>query len=212
MKLYHGTSSEHLMDILKNGIRPRGIREGNWEKCPSRPDCVYLTDAYGFFYAGSTIDDKGTMCIIEVDVPTDGLLPDEDFVEQAMRHDVDTEQDPDYNVLAATWAIRDNLEAYRKYWDASLLGLGNVAYQATIQPHQITRYALVDDTAFLMAFDPVICLANYGLMGAYYRNSMKWLFDPKAEFEEDMLGRSDAIREMPRINIKVIPDEFGKDE
>ena len=205
MKLYHGTNSNHLGDIFEKGIRPRGTRDGNWEKCPSRSDCVYLTDAYGFFYAGASVEETGTMCILEVEVDTEKLLPDEDFIEQAMRPTVQEETE-DYNVLAVTWEIRDNLEQYREYWQASLVGLGNVAHQDTIQPHQVTRYALVDDMAFLMSFDPVICLANYGYMGSYYRNSMKWLFDPEAEFEEDkLMDRSGFIRELPRDNIKVIP-------
>ena len=29
--LYHGTSERHVADILKNGLKPRGKRRGNWK-------------------------------------------------------------------------------------------------------------------------------------------------------------------------------------
>lgn len=201
MILYHGTSDKDLLSVMQSGLRPRGVKEGRWDKCPSRPDCVYLTDAYGFFYAANAIEDGGNMVIFEVDVDPDSLLPDEDFVEQAFRHT--QEPGEDYDMLATTFAIRDDLEEYQEYWSASLIGLGNVAHQDVIHASQIKRYAVVEDLAFSMAFDPVICLANYAIMGAYYRNSMKWLFDPDCEMEDTFGDRNQFIREMPRTDIKV---------
>lgn len=203
MILYHGTTSSALLTILEKGIQPRGAKDSIWDKCPSRPDCVYLTNAYGFYYAGNAVAEKGDMLILEVEVKTDLLLPDEDFIEQAMRSGMET--DVDYNMLAVTWDIRDNLPDYKRYWCDSLAGLGNAAHQGIIYPGQIKRYAVVSDMAFGMSFDPTICLANYSIMGAYYRNSMKWLFDPDCEMEdtEFVADRNEFIRKLPRTNIKV---------
>jgi hypothetical protein len=203
MILYHGTTDKNLLDILSKGITPRGSKESVWGECPSRPDCVYLTNAYGFFYAGNVIGEDGKMVILEVNVDKENLLPDEDFLEQCMRHDLG--DDPDYNILATTWDIRDNLPKYKAYWADSLAGLGNAAHQGTIFPSQIKRYAIVDDMAFTFAFDPAICLANYSIMGAYYRNGMRWLFDPDCEMEPLVFDsdRNDLIRELPRTHIKI---------
>ena len=51
LKLYHGTSSRFLDRILKHGIKPRGKGTSQWDKFPSRPDLVYLTTAYPFYFA-----------------------------------------------------------------------------------------------------------------------------------------------------------------
>ena len=201
MILYHGTSAENLLTILEKGIRPRGAKDGQWKDCPSHPDCVYLTNAYGFYYASNALEDGGKMAVFEVDVDKGALLPDEDFIEQAMRTEL--QKNKDYNMLAATWEIRDNLESYKQYWADSLAGLGNAAHHGVIYANQIKRYAIVDDMAFSFAFDPTICLANYSIMGAYYRNSMRWLFDPDCEMEELKLAsdRNEFIQELPRTHV-----------
>jgi len=108
-------------------------------------------------------------------------------------------------VLAMTWEIRDHLENYEQYWADSLAGLGNAAHRGRIAPHQIKRYAIIDDIGFTMVFDPVICLPNYSLMGAYYRNSMRWLFDPDVELEECQMGRNEVFTELDRSGIKIVP-------
>lgn len=202
MKLYHGTSDKRLLEVMEKGLQPRGAKDGRWD-IPGRPDCIYLTDAYGFFYASNAVEDGGNMVIFEVDVDCNCLLPDEDYIEQAHRHTYGEQED--YNMVATTFAIRDELESYQEYWSASLLGLGNVAHLGPIYSTQIRRYAVIEDLAFSMAFDPTICLANYAIMGAYYRNSMKWLFDPDCEMEEaEFIGdRNEFIRELPRTHIKI---------
>ncbi len=51
MKLYHGTSEPLARLILKEGIKPRGKRRGNWKDQPSGADRVYLTTAYALYFA-----------------------------------------------------------------------------------------------------------------------------------------------------------------
>ncbi len=57
MKLYHGTTSLRLNSILANGLSPRGTNATNWAARPSRPDLVYLTSAFPFFYGQHAVDD-----------------------------------------------------------------------------------------------------------------------------------------------------------
>jgi hypothetical protein len=51
MKLYHGCSFENLRSIMTTGLHPRLEKKSNWKKAPSRPDMVYLTVAYPFYFA-----------------------------------------------------------------------------------------------------------------------------------------------------------------
>lgn len=201
--LYHGTTSLNLTDILERGLQPRTHKDGNWEACPSREDCVYLTNAYGFYYAIAALQAGEPMLIVEVEVDADNLLPDEDFIGQALQHKGDL---GDQDLVEATLDIRDNLELYKEWAHDSLRGLGNAAHHGPVPADAIRRYALVEGSEWGFIFDPIICLQNYGLMGAYYRNSMRWLFDPDCEFEEDRLtDYSGRIRELERDKIKVRP-------
>jgi len=201
MKLYHGTSALYLESILDQGIQPRLTRPSNWEKCPSREDVVYLTNAYGFFYAAEAAKESA-MLIVEVDVDLDDLLPDEDWLEQVSRKPDDLPRD----MLARTWAYRDALDQYGEYAIDSLAGLGNAAHLGPISKDQITGMAVISDDAFSFAFDPTICLANYSIMGEYYRNGMRWLFDPDSELEAGGLfaDRNAFIKELPRTHVKLI--------
>src|SRR5438552_8020447 len=92
MLLYHGTSELHLEKILKKGITPRSHRKdriGNWKHTiTSNSKAVYLTNAYGVFYAQSALNKKERLVVIEIN--SDLLLPwkftpDEDCLEQTSR-------------------------------------------------------------------------------------------------------------------------------
>lgn len=75
MRVFHGTSAQHLGDILQRGIQPRGKAVGNWPDLPSAPDHVYLTTAYPLWYAYSSIDATAyamDMALL-LEVETDGL-------------------------------------------------------------------------------------------------------------------------------------------
>lgn len=193
MKLYHGTSARNLDKICKHGLRPRAVskRKTNWVNNPSHPDAVYLTSAYGGFYAGAACKSKEHWAILEIDT---GLLnpfafaPDEDALEQVGRY-----------CDGIPGSMQERTKIYRKrLWNyasgitdpkdaaaVSLKVLGNCTYLGTVPPTAITRLATVDPKVAKQfvygAFDPCILLINYQIMGPWYRNTLKWLFEEPLE-------------------------------
>lgn len=82
--LYHGTSKNNLSAILAKGLLPRMDHGGksNFEgKIESKPEFVYLTDAWPVFYGyNSTPIEQKEFAVIKVLVFEDEMLPDEDFL------------------------------------------------------------------------------------------------------------------------------------
>jgi hypothetical protein len=64
MKLYHGCSANDLLSIMTNGLCPRSDKKSNWKKNPSRPDMVYLTVAYPFYFA---LCHEGLAGVVEIE-------------------------------------------------------------------------------------------------------------------------------------------------
>lgn len=204
MKLYHGTSARHLKDTLAHGLRPRGIGAGQWSEYPSRPDLVYLTTAYPFFFGfHATEEDSGDhILVVEVDdLDPDNLLPDEDFVSQSLAH-MKKESFEDFHD-----DVRDDLESYAHHWEDSLNGLGNCAYKGTIAPNQITRYCLLDPRKRAeIAMDltsPSISLMNFQILGDAYKQKVAWMFGDAEEypvfetmFEMDEENLSEEMRKI----------------
>ncbi len=173
MKLYHGTSERYLQQILRDGLQPRGELDGNWEKCPSRSDCVYLTVAYAPYYGFFTANEEEQIVIVEVDsnlLKRGNLLPDEDYIAQA------TEKDaiPGETLEERTIWVRDRLHTFADYQEMSLNGLGNCCYRGTISLEAITRIAIAEpdktSNLCLMAADPTITIMNFALMQDVYQN------------------------------------------
>lgn len=178
MKLYHGASSEMLPQILKRGLLPRGKKSGNWEHTiESRPDCVYLTNAYAPYF-GDLIIEIDTNILHEW-----RLLPDEDAVEQCMRGKDGIEGD----YKQRTEVIRNRLDQYvgNGQWKGSLQALGTCAYQGKIPPHAFTRYTVIP-VSTRMYWDPVMVLLNYRLCGGRYRMQTARLFGDVPEKNEGL--------------------------
>ena len=206
MKLYHGTSERNLKVILEKGLLPRSAskRRTNWQKNPSHPEAVYLTNAYAGFYANASCKGRERWAILEIDTAKlnpPAFAPDEDFLEQAGRKSDGIPGD----MYQRTKALREDLDMYcgdlqSQYVALSLKHLGNCTYHGAIPPEAISRIALVNTKLaqpFVMwAFDPCIVLMNYMIMGASYRNTLNWLFgkpleaDPVQEQMEKVSGRS----------------------
>ena len=185
MKLYHGTSSRFLDRILKSGIKPRGKGKGQWDKFPSRPDLVYLTTAYPFYFSIQAIGKKEPGLVLEIDsskLNTEYLLPDEDYIVQRAM-DV-TGKDMD-TLHKSVWKT---LEAFQNRWLNSVHELGNVAFKGTVPLEAITRYCTIDFLAQPLFthenLDPVINLLNYGTVGGYYRQLVAWAFDDSKKWPE----------------------------
>jgi len=182
--LYHGTNTANLKKILKDGICPRGNNEGNWEHTiRSRNDMVYLTNSYAVYFAMCSMseDDMHSMVVdpvvLEVEVDTKSLYPDEDFMEQATRNNAMWQ---DYfmsigheDMTARTEYFRDNISEFQDDYTNSLKYLGNACYLGEIKPESIKRYSVLDVGKVWEYSDPTITLMNYKICGSKYRKLSK---------------------------------------
>ena len=173
MILYHGTTTEHIEDILKNGIKPRYDRGiGNWENAPSRRDMVYLTNSYAPFFAHQQCDAEfdNQPVVIEVDVPVKKLYPDEDYLEQFTRIDPAwAETVEKFTMEQRTEWFKNNLLEYKEFGLQSLEQLGNCCFKGIIRPKNIIRYTVLDGPRVLQYSDPTITLINQRLLGERYQ-------------------------------------------
>lgn len=181
MRLWHGTSEKRAQRISREGLVPRGHSGlSNWRHtAESRPEAVYLTDAYPLYFAGA-VPEEGRWAVVEVD--TDNLdlrrlRPDEDALalarEPATRHTSVQRRARNSHALARR----------SPRWRESLQVLGTCAYEGVVPMAALTRIALFRPDAHpefaLMAKDAVIAPANYALMRERYRALVAWLFgDP----------------------------------
>jgi hypothetical protein len=178
MILYHGTSERALRDILKDGIKPRGRKKGNWQHTvTSNAQAVYLTDAYPLHFASNAVRGKERLAVIEIDTTNlnpFSFAPDEDFLEQATRKDPSFANVPGttpYNMKTRTrWFRKHALSRFQEAWHLSMQHMGTCTYYGDIPVSAITRYALVKNGwQVIEASDPTITPLNYKIMGPYYR-------------------------------------------
>jgi hypothetical protein len=181
MKLYHGTSAAYLESILKHGLRPRRKQKSNWDEYPSRPDMVYLTTAYAPYFAYA--HDLGNPLIVEIDtkqLPQGGFMPDEDFVQEALRQSGDVQ---------ANKRIVASLEDYQSYWEMSVAKMGTCAFKGRIPPQTITRYCTWDEEVLphlsMFVGDPVISTGNYSMCSEKYIAFTQWLFGDRPDIPPD---------------------------
>lgn len=183
MKLAHGTSERVARIVLEEGLRPRGETgsKGHWKHTvDSSLETVHLTNSYAGYFAGCAAEPGERWAVIEVDVDTDNLLPDEDFLEQASRGDPLGLQvmGGARTMKDRTKWFRDRLVDFQEHWKDSLEALGTVAHLGAIPPDQITKVALFDASNAPMAWkamDPTITLLNYKICGGQYRALTQWL-------------------------------------
>ncbi len=175
MRLVHGTTTRHLDQILKEGLRPRWSRESVWENCPSNPRMVYLSSAYALHYAMNSIGSIGEAddcLLVEVEVNKQFLYPDEDFYAQAM---FDCNQTCLIErTLASIPLIEFGLsdKRRRELAELSLLRMGNCCHMGTIHPRAIRRLAVIPRDKLwrivMGGFDPTITILNFAIMGDHY--------------------------------------------
>ena len=202
MLLYHGTHSGRLGGILREGLKPRGTGAGNWRRCPSRPEYVYLTDAYAAYFAlmcdDANPDDYGgkmpVPAIVEVDasrLDASRFYPDEDFISQSLWA---IQQSKQLSCLTL-WqrrlikncktmgAIHERVDParFQNFWQASLAMLGNVAHRGPIPATAITRYAQIDPALCRqirrLACDASVCTGSYAVLADQYRSLIAHIFD-----------------------------------
>jgi hypothetical protein len=199
MKLYHGTTAKHLEAVLSLGLIPRFERKSTWDMA-SRKDCVYLTTAYAPYFAINAIKDKGDglmLVEVETDLLPDYFVPDEDFLEQAMRK---SDNMRDKTMKQRTAAYRNKLQNFigTDIWKKSAAQLGTCAFAGSIPSSAITRIAVADDSDKALlpilsyCLGPSITTINYQLCGGQYRDLTQWFFTRNhreflAAREQDML-------------------------
>lgn len=170
VKLYHGTSTQHLDDIIANGIKPRHGSESNWSDNPSNPKMVYLSSAYAVYFAQQAAGYEHEPVVFEVMVDTKRLYPDEDYLEQITRHDPTwSEWHESMSMEQLTAFFRDNLESFQEHYDESLYKLGNCCHKGVIKPKAIKRYSVLDNREAIKHSDPTIGLMNFHYVGGSYR-------------------------------------------
>ena len=180
MKVYHGTSEKYLKSILKNGLIPRGEKDGNWKHSEEgHSEYNYLTSVYAGYFALSAIDDyeKERLMLIEVDLDKldkKNFRPDEDFIAQSISQ---SELDKDL--------LDINEEKYRHAWKLSLNHMGTMAYKGKIPKSAIVRIVLVKFHYLLYPItDPVISILNFKLMNGRYAAYTKILLGDKITWNE----------------------------
>ena len=186
MFLYHGTTESFLADIQKDGIHPRAERESQWSEFPSRPDMVYLTTAYPFYFAHCIQKvESARLCVIEVDssrLSPWRFYPDEDFITQVLMKEKKMPMD------RAHRKVQKRFTEFQRHWKESVNGLGNMAYQGVIAPKAITRICLFDGATrpnlWLAFADPTITLTNYILCGTRYRGMVEWMFGRREQLPQ----------------------------
>ena len=202
MKLYHGTSRAALSQILKHGIKPRSeSSKGNWEKAPSHAHRVYLTNSYALYFAVAAMsDDDKEAIVLEIDtdkLDLDLMLPDEDFISQALFHN---KQNEGKSLVELNASI--NVLAYQHEWEKSLKGLGNVAYLGSVPTEAITRYVRVKLSPLLASWslEPTISIYNYLFVGENYRALMGWLFGgppPSTATVQEITRQVESVEHTP---------------
>jgi hypothetical protein len=213
MKLYHGTSQNALAGILINGIRPRGKRgKSNWKhSIESNAECVYLTEGYSIHFASNAASEagsNGTAAIVEVD--TDrldfmDLLPDEDAIEQISRGKDDLPKHWDMKKRTRYYRVR--MVDYAGKWPTSIKALGTACHRGVIPVSAITRVAKVDfkvNPALRWASDPTITLMNYAIMGGYYRQLTRRIFDDPIDVADlNFPDYAERLNALPRDGVTI---------
>jgi hypothetical protein len=183
----------------------------------SRPEHVYLTQAYAGHYARHAVE-HGTsekLALLRIDtskLQTCRLYADEDALEQCNRtRDVERGHFGDIKERTAfyrdAWPTLD----VAKNWQGSLDLLGNCSHHGPIPPDAITGVALVAPaSAMCWACDPLISVINYKILGRYYRalSHFPWDGQQAIDREYDKADETsatylDRLRVMPRDGMLV---------
>jgi hypothetical protein len=183
--LLHGTSTAAIDAMLRDGILPRGKtgRDNYRHSVGSNPRSVYLSTCYALHFAYNAAGPGADPVVVEVDVASlpegagkwHALHADEDALEQANRGRDDLPAD--WNMKRRTTWYRQRAHMYRAI--DSLNVMGTCAYRGTIPAGAILRYCIVPRDRvmrlILAAFDPLICIDNFRIIGERHAQFHRWL-------------------------------------
>lgn len=176
MTLYHGTSSNRLDAILRDGILPQKEDYGNWgNTVPSKNGLIYLSECYALHFAGAACNNWGGVPVVfMVDIPFERLYPDEDGLAQyyVMEHGGDLmEVTRNLNPLNLKYLTKQSLNL-----------IGNCSC-TNVWKTEIIAYVRFHEAGSLIRYtDASISILNYHVLGRYYRDMHRWLFDPTKSF------------------------------
>lgn len=179
MILYHGTSTEYLDTILRDGLQPRRItgQSGNYDReVPSNADFVYLSDAYPAYYAtGAVQAENADPAILAVEIDVDDLYPDEDFIAECLCQ----ANKGDWKETRKT--VQPHL--FKSYWEQSLKYNG-VACTPFVSAQQIFDYRVIPwkgngDLLFDIGADALPTMTNFSIYGQLYGHCVAALFEAK---------------------------------
>jgi hypothetical protein len=197
MLLYHGTTENVARKALVDGLKPRADTgaKSNWtHTIDSHMDHVYMTTVYAPFFAFSAAEDKERWGIIEIesDLIDDGIYPDEDFLEQALKEVPKSVKKND--MIGRTKWFKKNINRYKHIWNYSVNLLGTCSHKGTIPASAITRVAVLNPCNIfrMMSVDPQISLMNYNICKGKYEALTKWMIGDKVSVE-DMLSYNAAF-------------------
>ncbi len=158
--LYHGTSEDNAKKIEKEGFVTD--KSYNWD-IKSKPGFLYLSQAYGPFYAMSHNTNK--LALIKVEVDSKDCYPEDDFLMWYMLKKPKYTQD-DLDKI--------NLENHKFLWRESLKYIGNVA----VKPDKVKVLGIryFDGKNLLFKCDPSITPINFKIMGEYYKQLSEWIY------------------------------------
>ncbi len=166
--LYHGTSEAAAANILKRGLMPRGDREPNHPQAPSHPDCVYLTDAYAWSFAGQAtkFGARGAIIEIEIEQPMlQNFRPDEDALGPW--------RDP-----RGVIDVREESSILVDVLYRSLHQHGTVAHSGVVPASSIRRVAYIPTNFPLcLAMTRWKTTEDRALIRAQQKLILRWLFD-----------------------------------
>jgi hypothetical protein len=162
--LYHGTSRRNALKIEREGFLTD--KKYNW-RVKSKKGFIYLSIAYAPFYAFSIKNANDTLALIKVEVDTNDLYPEDDFLMLMMGKPVYKQRDIN----------KVDFEKYKYLWKASLEYLGNVA----IKPEKIRIIGITyfDGKRLILKCDPCITTLNFKIMGNYYAKLTEWIYKGK---------------------------------
>ena len=162
INLFHGTSQRNAEKIMDGGFIPD--KSYNWN-VKSKKGFVYLSSAYAPFY--SMMNNARKLALIKVEVDSEHLYPEDDFIMLVLKKKVYSQNDLD----------KVDLSKYKKLWKESLQYMGNVA----VRPHytKILGVRYFDGSNLIMKCDPVISPINFKIMGQYYKDLTEWIYEGK---------------------------------
>ena len=160
--LYHGTTRAAAEKIEKDGFKP-DIKY-NWN-VKSKPGFVYLSEAYAPFYALAAKSESKYRALVKVEVDTDNLYPEDDYLMRGLGHPVYTQKQLN----------KVNFEEYKHCWPDSLKYLGNAA----VKPNnaKVLGIKVFNAQKLILVCDPVIVPMNFKIMGEYYKKLTEWIFE-----------------------------------